>query len=223
VDDAVVQRSNRIHQRLQAAVSPAQQRELAALPMWMSATVGGMRVGIVHGDAQSLAGWGFAQELWAQASHRAQLREWFEQAGVDAFACSHTCLPLFGQLRLAGQRSGWVLNNGAAGMPNFRGDPAGLFTRMARLAAPADVARSVRAQACWVPPSQSAPAEPVHLQALALEVDATQVQARFVAQWPPGSDAHASYFSRIAQGPDYRASQIVRQDTPLEIDTCSPS
>ena len=28
--------------------------ELAALPMWQTASVGGMRIGIVHGDAQSL-------------------------------------------------------------------------------------------------------------------------------------------------------------------------
>ena len=35
-------------------------------------------------------------------------------------------------------------------------------------------------------------------------------QRRFLAQWPSGSDAHASYFSRIVDGPSYRLDQVVR-------------
>ena len=61
----------------------------------MSETV---KLGIVHGDAQSLAGWGFAQEHLRDAAHRAEVRRWFEQAQVDAFACTHTCLPVFRSL-----------------------------------------------------------------------------------------------------------------------------
>ena len=40
--------------------------------------------------------------------------------------------------------------------------------------------------------------------------DAAQVQQRFLAQWPPGSDAHASYFARIQGGPDYHPHQVLR-------------
>ena len=29
-------------------------------------------------------------------------------------------------------------------------------------------------------------------------------QERFLASWPPGSPAHASYFRRIAEGPRFR-------------------
>ena len=59
------------------------------------------------------------------------MRGWFEAAQVDAFACSHTCLPVFRALPISTRaQPAWVLNNGATGMPNFRSDGAGLFTRI---------------------------------------------------------------------------------------------
>ena len=50
----------------------------------------------------------------------------------------------------------------------------------------------------------------LHVDAVAIEADAAQVQQRFLAQWPPGSDAHASYFARIQAGPDYHPHQVLR-------------
>lgn len=182
-------------------LSPIHRAELAALPMWQTASVGDMHVGIVHGDAQSLAGWGFAQEHLANAAHRDQVREWFEQSGMDAFACSHTCLPVYQSLKRHGrQQPGWVFNNGAAGMPNFQGDPAGLLTRIAITPYPGGNRRVGVVHG------------PVHIDALAISPPASEVQQRFLAQWPPGSDAHASYFSRIAAGPNYHPHQVIRQE-----------
>ena len=74
VGDEVVERSNRILRRLRGAASPAQCAELARLPMWLRADVGGLRIGIVHGDATSLAGWGFAQEHLRDEGHRYVVR-----------------------------------------------------------------------------------------------------------------------------------------------------
>jgi hypothetical protein len=74
VGDGVVERSNRILQRLWTAATDAHRRQLAALPMALTAQVGGLRVGVVHGDAESLAGWGFAQEHLRQPEHRARVR-----------------------------------------------------------------------------------------------------------------------------------------------------
>lgn len=202
VDDGVVDRSNRILQQLWRVTTAAQRAELAALPTWQTASVGDLRLGIVHGDAQSLAGWGFAQEHLTDAAHRDQARAWFEQAGVDAFACSHTCLPVYQRLRRAdGQGQAWVLNNGAAGMPNFQGDSAGLLTRIATTPLAGSNSRA------------SVVHRTVHIDAVAITLCPAQLQQRFVAQWPPGSDAHASYFSRIAAGPDYHAGQVVRFET----------
>ena len=134
VGDDVVTRSNQIMLRLRdtARRFPALRDSLLALPMWMRVDVGGARVGIVHGDAQSLAGWGFAQEHLLDPGHQRVVRGWFAQAQVDIFASSHTCLPVF-QALPAGDaaRAPIVLNNGAAGMPNFAGTQEGLVTRIA--------------------------------------------------------------------------------------------
>ena len=45
-----------------AATRAGHGARLAALPMHLVAQVGGLRIGIVHGDAAALAGWGFAHD-----------------------------------------------------------------------------------------------------------------------------------------------------------------
>jgi len=208
VGDGVVERSNRILQRLRATAQcfPALQARLAALPMHRRADVGGLRVAVVHGDAESLAGWGFAQEHLQRPAHRAQVRQWFEAAQVDAFACSHTCLPVFHSLSLPGRSvAPVVLNNGAAGMPNFRGDAAGLFTRIATTPLTGagrrlGITREVAGRA-------------VFMDAVAVAGDAASAQAAradFLRHWPEGSDAYASYWARIRDGPDYAPYEALR-------------
>lgn len=201
VADGVVDRSNRILQRLWGSATDLHRRQLAALPMWRTASVGAARVGIVHGDAQSLAGWGFAQEHLREAAHRERVRAWFERAGVDVFACSHTCLPVFQPIPRDGAAApGWVLNNGAAGMPNFRGDAAGLLTRIAVTPFRGRERRAGIAR------------DGLHFDAIAIETDPGRGRAAFLAQWPDGSDAHASYFSRIVDGPEYHPEDLIRPE-----------
>ncbi len=198
VGDAVVQRSNRILQRLRQVVSAPQRQALQRLPMWLRADVGPLKLGIVHGDAQSLAGWGFAQEHLRDATHRAQVLRWFEAAQVDIFASTHTCLPVFQALAAGSSRPRWVLNNGAAGMPNFAGDTAGLLTRVALKPFKGTQRR------------YGFEHQGVFVDALAVDTDAAEVQRRFLALWPQGSDAHTSYFDRIGAGPAYSADQAMR-------------
>ena len=199
VGNAVVERSNRILRRLRTAATPAQRLELEALPMTLRADVGDLKLGIVHGDAQSLAGWGFAQEHLRDGAHRDTVRGWFAQAQVDAFACTHTCLPVFQRLRGAGDAAArWIFNNGAAGMPNFSGDGAGLLTRVALHPFEGPQRRFGVQQG------------EVFIDAIAIDTDTTQAHARFLRQWAEGSDAHASYFHRIAHGPDYRVGDAIQ-------------
>lgn len=198
VGDGVVERSNRMLQRLRRAATGPQRQELAALPMWQRADLGGSRIGIVHGDATSLAGWGFAQEHLRDPGHREEAGRWFERAQVDVFACTHTCLPVFQGLQ---RHRHWVLNNGAAGMPNFRGDPAGLVTRLA-LEPSAGPERRFGIEL----PSG------VHAEAIAIDIDGDEWRRRFQARWPAGSDAHVSYFERIRHGPDYRPGLAIRRE-----------
>ena len=202
VGDGVVERSNRILQRLRATARrfPQLTQRLAGLPMWARFDIAGLRVGIVHGDAQSLAGWGFAQEHLQSAAHRATVRQWFRQAEVDAFACSHTCLPVFHALPMAGRAiDPLVLNNGAAGMPNFSGDSAGLVTRIAvrPFAGPTAARR------------QGLRAGDAFVDALAVDSATARWRAQFLQQWPPGSDAHEAYWARICGGPDHEPGQAL--------------
>lgn len=202
VGDQVVERSNRIHKALRRCVTSEQQRELRSLPMWLRADVGPLRLGLVHGDAQSLAGWGFAQEHLRDAAHREEVKRWFDEANVHAFASTHTCLPVFQRLTSELQpHARWVFNNGATGMPNFQGDAAGLITRIA-------LAPYIGAERRFGVVERG-----VHVDAIAIEIDSASWQKQFQRLWPTDTDAHASYFNRIQHGPAYQRQDAVR---PLE-------
>lgn len=199
VDEATVLRSNRIIERLGATARafPQSLERLAALPMHLVATVGGERVAVVHGDADSLAGWGFSQEALATDAGRAAASAAFEGAQARIFASSHSCLPVLQSF--AGGRV--IANNGAAGMPNFRGTSFGLATRIS--VAPSGAALYGVAAAT------------LFVEAVPLEYDPAAWARRFVAQWPAGSDAHRSYYERIANGPRYGMHQAVRPEAAL--------
>lgn len=198
VGDGVVERSNRILRRLRGVATTAQRAQLAALPMTARADVAGLRVAIVHGDLQSLAGWDFAQEHLQDAAHRDAVRALLARAGIDAVACTHTCLPVFQSIALPG-REAWIFNNGATGMPNVSGDAAGLFTRIAVRPFDGPQRRfGVRIG-------------DAHVEGIAVDIGPSFIDA-FLSMWPAGSDAHESYFTRMARGPDYSWSQVVRRE-----------
>ena len=209
VGDGVVERSNRILAALRHTVAQCDgaAAQLAKLDMTRRVDVAGVRVGIVHGDAESLAGWGFAAEHLREAKHRAQARAWFDAAEVDLFACSHTCLPVFHSLPRAGDDprrfTPAVLNNGAAGMPNFRGDSSGLLTRISVHAVPPALAAQRR---------HGLQRGGLHIDALAIAMAPERWQPRFLAQWPAGSDGHASYWDRICAGPEHLPPDALRSD-----------
>jgi hypothetical protein len=189
VSDAVVSRSNEILARLrETARAQAGARErFGALPMHLVARVGEARIGIVHGDAVSLAGWGFDRDRLADPAHRRWIDSMFGEARVHAFASTHTCASA-----LARFEGGVVANNGAAGMPNLPASGAGQLTRIGT--EPLDVA------------SPYAPEEVAgaHVQIVSIAYDHGRWRERFLASWPEGSPAHASYFRRIAGAPPSR-------------------
>jgi predicted phosphodiesterase len=197
VGEDTVERSNRIMERLRATAlaSGAPLAELAKLPMHLAARVGDATVGIVHGDAESLAGWGFSQEALATPDGHAAAGKAFARTGADIFASTHTCLPVLQRF----DGGAVLINNGSAGMANFRGMTAGLVSRIS-VSPSGDALYSTRSGAVFV-------------EAIALHYDERTWQERFLAQWPPGSDAHASYWERITRGPRYEVAQAVRPAT----------
>jgi hypothetical protein len=199
VGDAEVERSNEILRRLRETASafPELRGRFAALPMHLVAEIGGLRVGIVHGDAESLAGWGFSQEALRERPGRA--RALLAGAGIDVFACTHTCLPVMQEF-LTPRGAALIVNNGAAGMPNFRDTRFGLATRIA--SAPSTQALYGTRLGKWV------------VEAVPVRYDHEAWIARFDRFWPAGSPASLSYRRRIASGPDYEMEQAVRTGAP---------
>lgn len=185
VDAAVVERSNRIHARLKATAQ--RHADLTArldrLPMVARYDVGDCRVGVVHGDAESLAGWGFGIDAFNRPGHAQWLRSVFEAAQVDVFASSHTCEPVL--KGLAGKdREAAIINNGAAGMPNAGGKLLGLITRVALTPSIHPAAYGTRIASAFV-------------DALSVAYDRQRWKQMFFSNWPAHSDAYVSYFSRI--------------------------
>ncbi|MSQ71971.1 MAG: hypothetical protein EXR27_11875 [Betaproteobacteria bacterium] len=190
-----VERSNSIHARLAQTAGrfPRILSRLAALPMHLTAEVGGLRVGIVHGDCESLAGWTFAQEHLRDIASDASSQ--ISRSGVRILASSHTCLPVARVFELP--RGPVVLiNNGAAGMPNFLGYCHGMATRIS-----VRPARESLYGTCI---------DGVHVDAVPIRYDAAAWLARFDRDWPAPSAAALSYRERILKGPAYDVAQAKR-------------
>ena len=201
VDSGVVERSNVIHSQLKATARrhPALAARIAKLAMFARYQVGDCRVGVVHGDADSLAGWRFDVSELDDPRAATWLRAVFAQANVDMFASTHTCLPAMRSFALSdstANRHGWVVNNGATGMPNFVGDRSGLCTRIGLTPSPHAAVQEVQISGAYV-------------SLLPVRFDAPRWHAEFLQQWPEGSPAWISYWQRITQGPTFSPEQAV--------------
>ena len=83
VPEADVVRSNQIFDELRTTALrfPAIRQHLGNLPMHLVAQIGAARIGIVHSDAQSLAGWGFDVSALDDPDQRKQLESTLAAAG----------------------------------------------------------------------------------------------------------------------------------------------
>lgn len=198
VGQDVVDRSNAIMRRLQATARafPELVARLTSLPMQLVLDVAGRRVAVVHGDATSLSGWGFAFEAVTNSESGPQLQEWFRDSGVAAFCSTHTGLPVLHRLRVDGSER-VLINNGAAGMPNFRGTRYGLVTRVSGRRFPGTSLYGARVDG-------------LHFEALAVAYDHTAWFDRFSRSWPAGSPASESYARRLLDGPEFSLAQADR-------------
>lgn len=231
VSPGVVERSDRIVSALRATATAADTPSLVDwlrdLPRAAIAEVGvdRRRVGIVHGDVDSLAGWQLGVEamepadislrtslgcdLQHGAAHlpttpHSTIAGWCNDADVAGLLCTHTCLP-FGQLLATGGRERLaVFNNGSAGMPNFAGTRFGLLTRVSSNPSP---------------PADSlygGYAGGLRWDALPVRYNHDAWLRQFESEWPSGSDAHTSYYARLTDGPcGFATSQAARDGVAL--------
>jgi hypothetical protein len=218
VGDDVVDRSNQIMTwlRVTARRYPDLLQRLGNLPRYLTANVGGHNIGIIHGDPESLAGWRLALEAmepgdplvrrqvgWrGQATTADQLLEWFGRAEVSVLASTHTGLP-YAQAVPDGPRRRVVVNNGAAGLGNFAGTTHGVITRLSSdLQPPADSLYGITIGT-------------LRCDALPVRFDLGGWTDRFLAQWPAGSPAHRSYYTRITRGTHLQLQQAARDGVQL--------
>lgn len=203
VSQETVNRSNAMMRRLQARALdfPEMTERLGRLPLYLTVEVGRQRIGIVHGDPESLSGWSFSAEALEPDSTTtvSQVADYFRKAQVSAFACTHTGLPVLQNFWVDGKER-IVVNNGAAGLPNFKGTRHGVLTRISsRLEVPPNSLYGVQL-------------ESLRFDAMAIPFDPAAWMQRFLQNWPPQSPAYESYGARIQEGPDFSPHQAFRVD-----------
>jgi hypothetical protein len=225
IDDATVARSNAIMARLRETARrfPKLISQLAGLPRHLTVEVGGERVGIVHGDPESLAGWRLALEAMEPGdpilrreiprtgalTPASVVADWFRRADVRVFCSSHTGLP-YAQDFLLDRRRHLVINNGAAGLANFRDSTCGVITRLSRHhEAPRDSLYGMSVG-------------PLRCDALPVDFDLDRWTERFLVQWPPRSLGHDAYFARITHGTNFRVEQAARGNVNLFAERSPP-
>ncbi len=197
VDSGTVERSNRILAELRQCVGtlPGERQRLAALSMTLVVAINGVRIGVVHGDAESLAGWRFSSDALDAGEARAWLGDIRVASRIDVFASSHTCVPGLRDFALDSGRL-TIINNGAAGMPNFRATTFGVITRIGRGPSPHQ-------------PLYGVERDGVFIEALPVHYDQSRWLYEFSKDWPPGSSAYESYFPRLVSGPAFSLDDAV--------------
>ena len=197
VDQGVVERSNQIMARLQklAETHPDIQKRLAALPRYHCLLFGGLKILVLHGDPESLAGWGLAHESFS-AGNEHKLQEWFQASGANVVASTHTCLAVLWSGEVGG-RTCVVANNGSSGMGNLSADTRGLVTRIGRTAS-------------TIEPVMGVPADGgLNVDLIPVNYNVSAWLEQFDHLWPAGSPAASSYRKRLLEGTSLTPRDLV--------------
>ena len=192
VADDIVSRSNRIHQKLKAAMEqlPSWKGILAQRPRAAVFSVAGHRVAVTHGDERSLGGWNCSGEALSRPDRQHSLFLWLERMDLEVLATTHTCAPA-----VLAQRNRAVINNGSAGMPNFSGKLFGLATRIADTPNKDALYRT-----SW---------RNLYVEALPIPYHHEAFLEWFDGIWPSGSPAEQSYRDRIVRGPAFSIKEAL--------------
>lgn len=203
VPEPIVANSNLVLERLRTVADPTAdvRARLAALPRHLTARIGGLRVAIVHGDPENLAGWRLALEALDPPDERARaatgftgpattsdtVADWCRRAGVRVLCCTHTGLPYLQDHTVDDMRY-LVVNNGCAGLPNFSDRRFGVMTRLSTEPRPPEDGLYGTAL------------DGLRVDAVPVRYDHGRWSDDFLRCWPPGSPGHENYAARIDAG-----------------------
>jgi len=199
VSDNTVAWSNDIIELLHkaSADAPTLLNNLRQLPTTKRYQVAELQIQVVHGDLTSLAGWTLSRSSLNKPSNDTVQN--IVDTSADIIACTHTCEPYAVTLN-SSKSPCVVINNGAAGMPNFKqvktADSFGIITRIATTPAPGNSLYQSKVAG-------------VHIDAIAVHYDQAKFLDWFEAIWNPESAAYLSYFDRIKNGIDLSIADAI--------------
>ena len=192
MSDAFVGRSNAIYARIKEAIAarPGLAASLEGRPAWGVARVGDARVALTHGDEKSVSGWGCSVDSLHDEARLRKLDAFFTEHAIDVLSTTHTCAAA-----AVCTPHGAVINNGSAGLPEYKGLLYGLVNRISTTQHP-DALYRARTGGVWV-------------EAVPVRYDHDAFIEWFDAIWEPDSPAATSYRPRAVAGPDTVFSDAV--------------
>ena len=194
VDDATVARSNAIHSMLFDELSnrPDLKRLLQGRPSTATVAVAGRKVGITHGDERMVGGWNCSREELSEPARQRELDAFLAENDLTVLATTHTC-----SAAAIALENGLVINNGAAGLPNFSDQHFGLAIRVAETSHPDALFGTFR--------------DGLFVEAVPVRYDHDSFVKWFDELWPEGTPAEVSYRGRILNGPaDHIGKALLR-------------
>ena len=150
----------------------------------------GPNIFITHGDLQSLNGWLFSIKSIKKLK-KMEFLNFFDRVNADVIISSHTCLPVFCSATHKNGEEKLLLNNGAAGMPNFKNKNFGIVIRISSGKSP-DNKVIYRKKV-----------KNYFFEAIKLEYHNKNFINEFLSNWPSKSAGYKAYFDRIINGPIY--------------------
>lgn len=193
VDDSTVERSNKIHGELKkiAEKNPELVAELKNRPKVKIFNVGGKKICVTHGDEKLLGGWGCSVDSMQSEERRNDIKNWMDRNEISVMAVSHTCSPVFagyGNENTEGKSTAAVINNGAAGLPNFKDGNYGLISRISTFKSDKAIYRTE--------------IDNIYVEAVPVKYSTPEFIQWFDRIWKTGSPAEISYRERIVKSVD---------------------
>ena len=191
VSDGVVERSNVIHNMMKENIKGDQiLNDIKERSKTLVLDFFGKKIAITHGDEKSMSGWGCSNENLKLVSRKKELDNWFKENDIDILATTHTCLAV-----VYDNGRNIVINNGAAGMANIKGETFGLFTRIAKNSHKKAIYSEYR--------------DGLYVELVKVDFDIEKFKLWFEKVWPDDSPASISYKNRIINGTSLTIEDII--------------
>ena len=137
-----------------------------------------------------MSGWGCSNENLKLVSRKKELDNWFKENDIDILATTHTCLAV-----VYDNGRNIVINNGAAGMANIKGETFGLFTRIAKNSHKKAIYSEYR--------------DGLYVELVKVDFNIEKFKLWFEKVWPDDSPASISYKNRIINGTSLTIEDII--------------